>query len=465
MISPSGNPAFNRESEGRSGVSHLSEADIELFLTGRLKPVENRRVVRHLLTDCGPCQKGMAAQARPLLDLPGEPPPGPAFGETLYDSAFDRATSAVRRRIPRWQREGARREELLVTPPEKLLALCGRMRSNRRDWALVEALLAVSHEERFRNPDQMRVFAGAAVTLAGSLDTARYGPALCKDLEARACAELANAERLCENTHKAEQALGWAIAFWEEGTCDSLTMARLLDVEASLRIDQRRLGEALDLLDLLHATYLDLGETHLAGRALVSKGINTGYDGRPHDAVRLLREGLGQIDRQCDPQLAAVGQYALLYSLVDCGECRKARRLLLESGLRQAFAEEPLNLLKLRWLEGKIYAGLDRPGRTEEAFQEVRQGFLIHALDYEAALAGLELTGVWLRQGRAGEARQLAEEILKTFVEMDVQPEALKAVRHLESAIRQQTATPLLVRNVLRFLQRLEWEPRLRFGV
>ena len=446
-------------------MSHLTEADIELFLNGRLKPVENRRVVRHLLIDCDPCQKEMAARARPLLDLPGDSLSGPALGDVPYDDAFDQAVLAVRRRTPRWQRERARREELLELSPEKLLDLCDGTRRKRRDWALVEVLLTASHEERFRNPIQMRTFAAAAVSVARSLDTTWYGPALCKDLEAWACAELANAERRNENLNSAEQALGWAIAFWEEGTCDSLTMARLLDVEASLRIDQRRLGEALDLLDLLHATYLDVGETHLAGRALVKKGINTGYDGRPHDAVRLLREGLGQIDRQRDPQLAAVGQQALLFFLVDCGECRKARRLLLESGLRQAFAEEPLNLLKLRWLEGKIYAGLDRPGRAEEAFQEVRQGFLSHDLDYEAALAGLELTGVWLRQGRAGEARGLAEEILKTFVDMDVQPEALKAVRHLESAIRQQTATPLLVRNVLRFLQRLEWEPRLRFGV
>lgn len=445
-------------------MSHLTATDIELFLTGRLSPAEDRRVVRHLLANCALCNETLAPYAPVFLEMMGPLPSGPSASEDLYDEFLDRAILALRWQSSRWEKESARREELLAKPPEDLLDLCAKAGTSRRDWALVEALLDVSHVMRFRHPAQMRTLAAAAVAVARDLDTDWYGLARCKDLEARAWVEHANAERLSENPHSSEQALGWAVASWEDGTGDPLIMARILDVEASLRTDQRRLGEALELLDLLYTTYQDLGATHLAGRALVSKGINTGYDGRPQDAVRLLREGLSQIDPERDPQLAAVGQQALLFFLVDCGECRKASRLLFESGLRQAFAGEPLNLLKLRWLEGKIQAGLNRPERAEEAFLEVRQGFLDHSLDYEAALVGLELTAAWLRQSRTDEARQLAAEILETFVEMDVQPEALKAVRHLEAAFRQHTATPLLVRDVLRFLSRLEWEPRLRFG-
>lgn len=262
-------------------MGHLTATDIELFLTGRLSPSEDRRVVRHLLTNCEICNETLAPYAPAFLEMMGPLPSGPAASEDLYDEFLDRAILALRWQSSRWEQESTRREELLAKPPEALLDLCARVGPPRRDWALVEALLDVSHAMRFRHPVQMRTLAAAAVAVARELDTDWYGLARCKDLEARAWVEHANAERLSENPHSSEQALGWAVACWEDGTGDPLIMARILDVEASLRTDQRRLGEALELLDLLSATYQDLGETHLAGRALVSKGINTGCPESP----------------------------------------------------------------------------------------------------------------------------------------------------------------------------------------
>ncbi len=257
--------------------------------------------------------------------------------------------------------------------------------------------------------------------------------------------------------------LGEAARCRKSGTGDSLLLARLLDIEASLRIDQRRLEEAAALLDTVHEFYLDLGETHLAGRALVSKGISVAYDDRPQEAVGLLRKGLSMLEPQRDPQLLASSQTALLDALERCGECRKASRLLLKSGLRQTFAAEPLNLLKLRWVEGRIFAGLGKLTRAEEVFTEVEDGFLAVGLEYEAAVASLERDEVLLRMGRTAEMEALAEEALKTFQGLGVGREAVRAVRFLREACRQKAATAGIVRQVVGFLQKLQGRPYLRF--
>jgi tetratricopeptide (TPR) repeat protein len=203
----------------------------------------------------------------------------------------------------------------------------------------------------------------------------------------------------------------------------------------------------------------------LAGRALISKGINTAYDDHPGEAVELLREGLDLIEPERDPQLAAIGRYGLLNALELSGEYREAARLLLESGLREAFSNDPLNLAKLRWLEGKIHAGLGKLWRAEQVLREVRDGFLELGQGYDAALVGLDLSAVWLRQGNHAAVRELAEEILSTFAALGIQREGIKAVRHLREACRREMATPALVQRVSGFLRRLEWQPQLRFAL
>src|SRR5206468_8394675 len=146
-----------------------------------------------------------------------------------------------------------------------------------------------------------------------------------------------------------------------------------------------------------------------------------------------------------------------------CGEFKEAGRILLEGGLRCAFAEDPLSLLKLRWVEGKVLAGLGKLGRAERTFEQVREEFLFKEREYNAALVGLELAAVWLRQGKVAEVRELAEETYETLRDLGVPQEAFKAVLFLREACRRQAVTLDLLRKVHGFLVRLVWNPQLRF--
>ncbi|HEY4592000.1 MAG TPA: hypothetical protein VIJ61_06300, partial [Thermoanaerobaculia bacterium] len=110
-----------------------------------------------------------------------------------------------------------------------------------------------------------------------------------------------------------------------------------------------------------------------------------------------------------------------------------------------------------------IHAGLSRPEKAERAFVEVRREYLRLGQVYDAALVGLELASVWLRQSRPAQVRELAEEMYETFVELGVQPEAARALYFVREACLVQAVTVTMIEGVRQFLERLPWHPGLRF--
>lgn len=82
---------------------------------------------------------------------------------------------------------------------------------------------------------------------------------------------------------------------------------------------------------------------------------------------------------------------------------------------------------------------------------------------YEAALVALELAALWLRQGRAAEVRELAEEMYEIFEDLGIELEAARALRFVREASRLQAITVSMIERVRGFLERLPWHPGLRF--
>jgi tetratricopeptide (TPR) repeat protein len=448
---------------GETGM-HFGKDEVADFLAGRLDRAGRRRMLLHLMTDCARCRR----RIEPLL---GEEPWTGAepVAEEQYDEILSRAVASARSLTKRWEKETAKLDQALILleevpggpgdskfPYRQAQALHG--------WPLCEALLRKSYEARFSDPKRMLSLAESAASVAKNIRLERYPwPGFVADLRARAFAELGNAFRVNDRFTSAEKAFGEALKSLDQGTGDPLLQARVLDLLASLRSDQRRLEDAISLLDQVHELYLEAGDQHLAGRALVSKGISTHYLGQPQQAVGVLQQGMKLLDSERDPQLVSVAQQGLLHALTNCGEYQQASRLLLRSGLREAFGAEPLNLLKLRGVEGKIHAGLGRLATAERAFSQVREEFLRIGQFYEAALVGLELAAVWLRQGRAAEVQELAAEMHEIFDELGVEREAAKAFYFVREACRTQAVNLLLIERIRAFLERLPWRPGLRF--
>ena len=445
-------------------MMHFGKDEVADFLAGRLDAAGRRRMVQHFLTGCARC-------GRLLEPLLGEEPwtavePVP---EDLYDDALTRSAVAARILTKRWKKETVKLERALVLLDQAPggpgdLKFPYRQAQALHGWPLCEALLRKSYEMRFSDPRRMLRLAESAASVATHIRLEKYPwPGFIADLQARAFAELANAYRVNDRFSEADTTFAKALEALERGTGDLSLQARVLDLFASLRSAQRRLEDAIALQDQVHRLYLEADEQQLAGRALISKGINTRCQGSPREAVALLKDGLRLVSVEDSSDLVSIGQQALLDALADCGEYQQASRLLLRSGLREAFKAEPINLLKLRWVEGKIHAGLGRLSTAERAFSQVRQEFLRIGLFYEAALVGMELAAVWLRQGRAPEVQELATEMHEILDELGVEREAAKAFYFVREACRTQVVNLLLIERVRTFLERLPWRPGARF--
>lgn len=420
---------------------HPTRQELEALLTNRLPAARARGVVLHLLRGCGACQEAM----RPLVGVlfrPRRRAPELASGdggERPYGPAVDAACDAVLARAGELERERGEVPAKLA----RLFCLGARLPEEPGfwTWPLCEALLEKSWALRYEDPAGMVQLAELGCAAAESLDPERYGAAHVFDLRARAWAELANACRVAQDLDRAESAMGRAALLRVRGSGDSLLQARVASLVGSLLCDRRHFDTAFQALDLAHRLYLRSGNSHEAGRALLLKGLYSGYAGDPEGGVLLLGQALDLIDRRQEAKLVFDTLHNLLLFKIDLGEFRGAQEMLWDMRPLYARYADHLDRKQMRWLEGRIFAGLGQLARAERAFQQVREELDAAGLGYRAALASLDLAAVQLRQGKTAEVRHLAEELVATFRALKVEREALSAALMLRDAARRDALT------------------------
>jgi hypothetical protein len=416
-------------------MKHLNPRQLAALAAGRLPPDQWRAAVRHLLSGCARCTTRLIGRVPEKLRREPEPPAGGREREA-YDAAFERAQAKLAEQEARWRKDQERLAlglSLLRENPQGYTGFSFHQVKSLRGWPLVEALLQRSYELRFTDREEMKWLAYNAVFAADNLRSEGYGISFVSDLRARAWAELGNACRLTLEFAAAEHAFVKARELLREGTGDLLLLARVAELEASFRTDEDKLTESGGLLSKVNQLYLGLGERHLAGRARLSESRTWTNKGETQRALALVQEGLQLLDREVEPLVSAVGQHHRLDILVDGGDPCLASKLLLRSGLRQAFAAEPIMLTRLRWLEGKLFFGLGDMSRAARVLSEAQAEFLGRGLSYLAAAVGLDLAPALLRQGRIGQVRQLAGDILEILRQHGTRTEADRALQYLRA--------------------------------
>jgi tetratricopeptide (TPR) repeat protein len=357
-------------------------------------------------------------------------------------------------------REAARAKEL------KLLLIHAGLMSVVQDddlplsgFAMYLALLEASWAVRHENPREMVGLARAAVEVAGKLNPELYGARPICDLLTRAWGELANALRVADDLDESERAFGTAFELLQQGTDDPYLKVRLYDLHASFLGTRRRFGLAFSALDVVVALYLDLGERHLAGRALIIKAIYSLYSGQPEEALRLSEEGVPLLDELREPDLLFFAAHNKISFLVACGRFREAKKSLFLQRADLQNVVGRVNRVKLRWLQAQVSAGLDEWESAEVAFLEAREGFEAAGMNFHAALAALDLSLLWMRQERWRDAEELGKEAADVFLALGIQREALASVMILKDAFKKRKATVVLLESVVEFLRQTQIDP------
>jgi tetratricopeptide (TPR) repeat protein len=312
-------------------------------------------------------------------------------------------------------------------------------------WALCRLLLRESLEATVQRPEIAVQLAVLAVKIANHLGDA-YDREWVSDLRALAFAYLGNARRVLGEHRSADDAFFDAhYYFRRSGTGNARVKAEIQALEASLRRDERRFDEAVQLLDQTIATYTtadqDLQDLHLAGLSLIKKAYTLQQMGEAAESIPLLQEAAQLIDPPRDPRLVLNLKQNYLLVLATIGSYDEATALLTETWELARSLGNAIDLLRIRWIEAKVSAGLLQRGPAEQAFKEVQQAFLDHEMGYDAALVSLDLAILYAREGCTAELKQLALDILPVFSSREIHREAMAALLLFQSACQEELLT------------------------
>ena len=331
-------------------------------------------------------------------------------------------------------------------PPDVRLAVV-QVAEEFQNWALCEWLCAESAREASRHWER----SAGLVRLAGEIAERVSGPEGWRNrLRGYSAAHAANSLRVAGELNAAEAAFEEAKRLWLSGSdpASLLDPGRLLDLEASLRRDQRRFGEALTLLE----EAASVGTS--PARILIKKGFTLEVIGDYERAVETLLQAKPLVESQGDPRLLYMLRFNLAVNSCHLGLYGEAAGLVQQ--VREAAIErgDENELTRVLWLEGRIAAGQGRTSEARTLLGQARREFGQRAMIADAALTLLEEAVLLLGDGQTAEVKKLARELAGVLESKGVHREALAALRLFQEAAERETATTELTRRVLGYLYR-----------
>jgi len=354
----------------------------------------------------------------------------------------------------RWQ--AAESWALLAELPEDQQLAVVRVAGEFQTWALAERVCEESVFQASRDAERSASLARLAQEIAEQVQ----GPESWRHrIRGYALGHVANSLRVPGELVAAEVTLVEAKRLWAASSdpAGALDPGRLLDLEASLRRDQRRFDEALALLE----EALRVGRCR--ERYLIKKGFTLEVMGDFERAVETLLEAQPLVESSGDDRLSDILHHNLALSLTHLGRYREAAELGRRVRTRSGERGDELGVFRGIWLEGRIAAGLGFAGEALELLAKARRAFASRGMGYDVALALLEEAVLLLEEGRTAEVKVLAKELTKVFESKGVHREALGALRLFKEAAEQEAATAELARRVLGYLFRARYDQGLRF--
>ncbi len=258
---------------------------------------------------------------------------------------------------------------------------------------------------------------------------------------------VANGLRIESRLREADLEMEAAKRAWGDGVDPHglLPGWRLLDLEASLRRDQRRFAEALEILDRARSA----APAAAQGRILVNKSCTLEQAGDIEGAVAALQAAEPLVKSRGTLRDQWVLRLNLTINLCHLGRIAVAWEQLprlkqLAQGMGNA-----LDLLKVEWLSGRLAARLGQKTEACRILERVRNDYSDAGEALAVAMVSLELSVLYLEEGRTHEVRMLAERLVWIFVAEGVEPEALMAAHLFHQSALQEAANVEEARRLL----------------
>jgi transcriptional regulator with XRE-family HTH domain len=338
--------------------------------------------------------------------------------------------------------EAARREAGVLWARLKLLPARERRElvedsPEFRSWALVERLCLES--ERAAANSAPKALDLASLALFGA-KRSEGSETLLRRLKGYAWAYIANARRVGNDLQASNEAFIQAWELWRAGEDAGLLPEwRMLSMEASLRRDERRFREALELLDC--ASNLAGDEPEAQGVVLLKKAFACELMGDLAGALGALTEGAPFVEATGDRRLLFALRFELAKDLCALGRYEEAAEALpIIRELAEKLGNE-LDFFRVVWLTAHVATGQGQRKEAVAGLEQVRWVFTNRDLPYDAALATLELAVLYLEDGKTAEVKALAREMAPIFKSHGFAHETLAAVALFQEAAQKETAS------------------------
>ena len=424
---------------------HPETSSLQRFMRGEATGSENRDVVAHLLTGCRDCRAVASEEwSRTTLASVRE-----RNGEQPMDWS-SRKDAVLSQRLG----AGALWSRLEPLPHSRRRVV---VRNSRRyqTLGLCQLLIDMAFEHGFDEPAAALPLAELAVDVADHLDPEILGEGLVNDFRARALGYRANALRINAEYRTAESLLLHAHDLLEMGSGDVLEEALLLRFQAYLEGDRGNLAEARRFLRRSIRLYRRVGDRKLANRISITLAAYLGQDGRPEEAVRVLRRTLEVLDSE-DTRVILGCRHNLAANLKNCGRVEEALAVLQESRELYSAVGDRVILMKLKTMEGELAQRIGNPTLAEHALRGACRGYEELDLPFKAAFVGLRLADLYLEQGRMREVLELSARLHHIFTALDTTREALAAVQLFREAAQRDLLTTAVLSDVRARLEESE---------
>ncbi len=324
-------------------------------------------------------------------------------------------------------------------------------------WALSEL---ISHESAAADTQTAAVeLAHLALDIAGRVPGEPERRLRCRGYARH---HLGNALRVQGDLQPARAAFAQAEVEWKSGAgCpgDLFAEARLLSLRSSMLRAERRLPEALDLIDRA----LACGGLEMKGRLLIKKSKVKEEQDDLETAIALLKEAQPFVDEKREPRLWLCLRHNMLLCLSTAGRHVEAETLIPEVRRLSQSQGKDLDHVRLEWSEGRIDAGLGRTQEGIDRLSRVRAEFVNRKIWYDAALVTLELSTVFLKEGQTAMVKTLAAHLKPIFQAQGVHREAMAALTLFTKAAEAEKATLPLAERLVTYLRRARHDPKLKF--
>ena len=362
-------------------------------------------------------------------------------------------------------RENADADELLrdyLDRPEK--AAYRNLAAQRKfvHGGVVRRLVKRAFDVCAKEPLHALIFADAAIAVAEALPKDDYPPNALHDLRGRAWKERAYALTQLGEPAAALDALDHAAREYAQVPSNLLGLGNVALVRAAAYYYLERFAEADREVQIAEELYERLGDAERRTKALFLRG-NVKYESRELEgAASLFRRVIAYGESEENQEWIASGSYALGNCVLETGDIESAAVLFSTAiGICRRTGQDFLAYAEWGMARVLLVRGLFT--ESLRRLVAVHAEFTKRGMVLDAAVAALDAMESMVALRMFKQVGDLSRAVFKTFTDAGMLTSALTALAYIQTAATEQRLTREQVREVRRFVKRVEREPNLVF--